>query len=72
MMGKLINQNLYPNEKWIHGRFKNAPRNTWRDKGHTREYLEYLKTVLSIEKEEDWYIVSMKQVCNSKPASHTH
>eukprot|EP01127_Copromyxa_protea_P018151 TRINITY_DN563_c0_g1_i4.p2 TRINITY_DN563_c0_g1~~TRINITY_DN563_c0_g1_i4.p2 ORF type:complete len:350 (+),score=47.52 TRINITY_DN563_c0_g1_i4:1994-3043(+) len=53
---------LYPEEKWVPGRFKVVPQGTWKDASNVRSYIQYLETQLRIKLPTDWYSVSRKQL----------
>eukprot|EP01127_Copromyxa_protea_P002960 TRINITY_DN1286_c0_g1_i2.p1 TRINITY_DN1286_c0_g1~~TRINITY_DN1286_c0_g1_i2.p1 ORF type:complete len:431 (+),score=79.85 TRINITY_DN1286_c0_g1_i2:62-1354(+) len=53
---------LYPDEKWIEGKFRVVPKGTWGDPIKVREYLVSLSPSLFIEKPDDWDLVSLTQL----------
>lgn len=53
---------LYPNENWILGNFKYAPKGVWNDPAETRKFLESIGEKLKIRESNDWYRVSRSQV----------
>ena len=50
----------YPEEKWVFGRF--FFRDKWTNQQFVREFLDYCKKQLEIERPEEWYRISRKQI----------
>lgn len=54
---------LYPDEPWIEGNFSRVAPKTWQDQEKVADYLKSLEDELLISKKEDWYRISLRQVC---------
>jgi hypothetical protein len=59
---------IYPEENWVQGLFRSAPKTTWDDPELTKQFLEAIGQRLSIKAPEDWYRVSVAQVGNQNSA----
>eukprot|EP01125_Pyxidicula_operculata_P022520 TRINITY_DN924_c0_g1_i3.p1 TRINITY_DN924_c0_g1~~TRINITY_DN924_c0_g1_i3.p1 ORF type:complete len:367 (-),score=32.65 TRINITY_DN924_c0_g1_i3:25-1125(-) len=58
----LLLKALYPDQNWLPWRFEKTPNKFWKDPIHRKEYLDYIKGELGINKPEDWYEVSTNEI----------
>eukprot|EP01126_Amoeba_proteus_P037903 TRINITY_DN3929_c0_g1_i1.p2 TRINITY_DN3929_c0_g1~~TRINITY_DN3929_c0_g1_i1.p2 ORF type:complete len:149 (+),score=48.39 TRINITY_DN3929_c0_g1_i1:564-1010(+) len=63
MRHQSLEQIVYPDECWLLGRFKKAPKWSWGDQQVTRRYLQHIQEQVNVQNFQDWYKVSHCQVC---------
>lgn len=52
----------FPNHSWQFWRFKKVPIGIWSQIERQKEFMEYVKTTLSISNPEDWYAITTTQL----------
>jgi hypothetical protein len=57
-------QTVYPEHPWdVYDPRRNKPQKFWQDPAHVREFMEWLKGPLGINRPKDWERVSLSQFC---------
>lgn len=62
-------QTLFPEHRWLPWRFHYPPRGYWEDLKNQRSAMDWLAAELNIQQMEDWYSVTIKQLCDSGGAT---
>jgi hypothetical protein len=62
---QLLN-NVYPEYKWIHWKFKSVGSKFWDDLNHHREYMEWLFKELNYKSMSDWYGISQDLITGNR------
>jgi hypothetical protein len=60
---------VFPNHQWIAWKFHQVPRGYWNRKDNQRKFLDWLTKELQVNKNDDWYRISKKQIRNVAPVT---
>ncbi len=51
---------VYPEYEWLPWKFSRTPQGFWTDPKNCKQFLEWSKPYLNVQKDEDWHNVSSK------------